>query len=305
MILATTLGCTAIPDNLEPVTGFEADRYLGTWYEIARLDHGFERNLSNVSATYTRGEDDSLLVLNKGYNARTGEWKQVEGHARFLEDETVGSLKVSFFGPFYGGYHVIELDRQNYAYAMVTGPNRSYLWILARSKTLDEDIYEELLAKAGRWGFDTTEIIKVQHDLPVAKGLDMNQQATAHDTIKNNYIEPCPKTPNCVSSIDTSRGHFIQPLEFSGSARDMQHKLLQIINQFKGARVVTFEKNFIEAEFNSAVFRFVDDVRFYLDDRNKIVHVRSASRVGFSDLGVNRRRIEKIRKQLDQNDEIG
>ena len=106
----------------------------------------------------------------------------------------------------------------------------------------------------------------------------MSQQATANDTKKNDYIEPCPKTPNCVSSIDTSRGHFIQPLEFSGSASKMQHKLLQIINQFKGARVVTFEKNFIEAEFISAVFRFVDDVRFYLDDRNKIVEELSYGR---------------------------
>ena len=125
MIVAVITGCTAIPDDLEPVTGFEADRYLGTLYEIARLDHSFERNLSNVNATYTRGEDGNILVLNKGYNARTGKWKQVEGRALFLKDETVGSLKVSFFGPFYGGYHVIDLDRQGYQYSMVTGPSLS------------------------------------------------------------------------------------------------------------------------------------------------------------------------------------
>lgn len=304
MIITTIAACTAIPDNLEPVTGFDADRYLGTWYEIARLDHSFERNLSNVSASYTREDDDTILVLNKGYNAKAGEWKQAEGRATFLKDETVGSLKVSFFGPFYGGYHVIELDRQNYQYSMVTGANRSYLWILSRSKTMEEGVYRNLLEKAGSWGFDTAKLIKVQHDLPVEGGLDMSQPSAINDKVETEYFKPCPKTPNCVSSIDTSTGHFIQPLEFSGSARDTQYKLLQILNRFKGARVVTFEENIIEAEFISSIFRFVDDVKFYLDDRKKIIHVKSASRVGFSDLGVNRRRIEKIRNQLENYGEI-
>ena len=148
-MLVTTTGCTSIPDNLEPVTDFDADRYMGTWYEIARLDHRFERNLSNVSATYKRGEDGNIMVINRGYNAETGEWKQVEGRAQFIKNETVGSLKVSFFGPFYGGYHIIDLDRQGYNYSMVTGPNRSYLWILSRSKAMDEKVYGELIEKAG------------------------------------------------------------------------------------------------------------------------------------------------------------
>jgi len=165
LIMATTIGCTSIPDDLKPVNGFEADRYLGTWYEIARLDHSFERHLSNVSATYSRGENGEILVLNKGYSAKTGKWKQVEGRARFLKGESIGSLKVSFFGPFYGGYHIIELDLQNYQYAMVTGPSRSYLWVLARTKTLDNDVYSKLISKAGQWGFDTAELIRVQHDI--------------------------------------------------------------------------------------------------------------------------------------------
>jgi apolipoprotein D and lipocalin family protein len=303
-MLTTTLGCTSIPDNLEPVTEFDADRYLGTWYEIARLDHSFERNLSNVSATYTRGNDGTILVINKGYNAKAGEWKQAEGRASFLKDETIGSLKVSFFGPFYGGYHIIELDRQGYQYSMVTGPNRSYLWILARSKTLDEDIYRELIQKAGKWGFDTNDIIRVEHDLRADGGRYMNQQIKTNNKMENELFAPCPNTPNCVSSIDTSRGHFIQPLEFTGSARDAQYRLLRVLNGLKEARVVTFEENLIEAEFVSSVFRFVDDVKFYVDDRKKIIHVKSASRVGFSDLGVNRRRVEKIRKQLEQSDEL-
>ena len=304
VLAATALGCTGVPDNLEPVTDFEADRYLGTWYEIARLDHVFERNLSNVSATYTRGGDNDISVLNRGYNAETGEWKQIEGHARFLGDETVGSLKVSFFGPFYGGYHIIDLDRQGYQYSMVTGPNRSYLWILARSRTLNDDIYRELIQKAGKWGFDTNDIIRVEHDLQTAGGRNMNQQINTNSKMDNELFAPCPKTPNCVSSIDTSRAHFIQPLKFTGDARDAQYRLLQVLNGFNGARVVTFEENRIEAEFVSSIFRFVDDVTFYVDDRKKIIHVKSESRVGFSDLGVNRRRVEKIRKQLEQSDEL-
>ena len=304
MVLVTTTGCTGVPGNLEPVTNFEADRYLGTWYEIARLDHFFERNLSNVSATYTRGREGDISVLNRGYNAETGKWKQIEGHARFLVDETVGSLKVSFFGPFYGGYHIIDLDRQGYQYSMVTGPNRSYLWILARNKTLDEDIFKQLIQKAGKWGFDTNDIIRVEHDLLADGEKNMNQQINTSTKLENKLFAPCPKTPNCVSSIDTSRAHFIQPLKFTGGARDAQYRLLQVLNGFDGARVLTFEENRIEAEFVSSIFRFVDDVTFYIDDRKKIIHVKSASRVGFSDLGVNRRRVEKIRKQLEQSDEV-
>jgi len=159
-------GCSAVPEGLTPVTGFETERYLGKWYEIARLDHRFERNLNNVSATYTRSENGEIQVLNRGYDVKTKEWKEIEGHARLLEGETVGSLKVSFFGPFYGGYHIIELDEQNYSYSMVSGPSRSYLWILARTTTLDDAVYEELVAKASGWGFDTAGLIKVEHNVP-------------------------------------------------------------------------------------------------------------------------------------------
>ena len=118
----------------------------------------------------------------------------------------------------------------------------------------------------------------------------------------DNRISPCPKTPNCVSSLDADRRHFVQPLRFAGSANDAQYRLLRILNDLKRARVVTFEESFIKAEFISSVFGFIDDVVFDFDDREKIVHVKSASRVGFSDLGVNRRRIEKIRKRFDNEE---
>ena len=165
-LLLTTviLGCTGVPKGLQPVSEFDGERYLGKWYEIARLDHSFERNLSNVSAVYARDDSGEISVANRGYNEKTGEWKQVEGRARFIGDQTVGSLKVSFFGPFYGGYHIIALDIENYSYAMVAGPNRSYLWILSRTPSLDETVLEELKSKAADWGFDTSKLIAVRHD---------------------------------------------------------------------------------------------------------------------------------------------
>lgn len=166
MIFASIVGCTSIPENLKAVNGFEVERYLGKWYEIARLDHSFERHLNNVSATYTRSDDGDILVLNQGYNIKTGQWKQIEGRARFLNEESVGSLEVSFFGPFYGGYHIIALDRQAYGYSMVTGPSRSYLWILSRNTMLDGAIFADLVSKAREWGFDTAKLIRVEHNRP-------------------------------------------------------------------------------------------------------------------------------------------
>ena len=158
------VGCTGIPEGLRPVTGFEAGRYLGTWYEIARLDHSFERNLTNVTAQYSAGEGDQVLVLNRGFDKEKGKWQEVEGIARFIGDKTVGSLKVSFFGPFWGGYHVIALDKEGYRYSMVSGPSRSYLWILSREKRLDEKILADLVGKAKEWGFETEKLIFVAHD---------------------------------------------------------------------------------------------------------------------------------------------
>ena len=166
LLSSAVLGCTGVPKGLKPVSEFDGQRYMGKWYEIARLDHSFERNLSNVSATYTIDSDGLISVINRGYNEKTGKWKQIEGRARFIGDDTVGSLKVSFFGPFYGGYHVIALDEENYGYAMVAGPNFYYLWILSRSTSLDETTLSNLTDKAAEWGFKTAELIAVEHDRP-------------------------------------------------------------------------------------------------------------------------------------------
>ena len=295
-------GCTGVPEGLKPVTGFEPERYLGKWYEIARLDHSFERHLSDVSATYTRMETGDIRVQNRGFNTQTGKWKKIEGRARFIESDTVGSLKVSFFGPFYGGYHIIELDKQGYRHAMVAGPSRSYLWILSRTKTMDNALFERLVAKAKGWGFDTTRLIEVAHT-PLNSGPEFKGNNPVPSTSnRRKMITPCPDKPSCVSSLDMDKKCFVKPLMFEGDMAEAHQRLLTILSEFGRAQVIVSEKNFIQAEFVSAVFGFVDDVEFYFDNRQKSIQVKSASRVGFSDLGVNRRRVEKIRKLMNEGD---
>ncbi|PSS58759.1 lipocalin family protein [Pseudomonas sp. BBP2017] len=163
-LLGTGACSVAPPKGVEVVTPFEIERYLGTWYEIARLDHSFERNLSNVQAHYRLKPDGDLEVVNRGYNADTGRWKEVAGNAKFTGASDVGSLKVLFFGPFYGGYHLVALDQRDYRWAMVVGPSRDYLWILARDKQLSDEVREQLLAQALKLGIDVSQLIWVVQD---------------------------------------------------------------------------------------------------------------------------------------------
>lgn len=156
-------GCVTLPDTVRPVGDFRLERYLGTWYEIARLDHSFERGLSRVSAEYSLRDDGGVRVVNRGYSARDGKWKQAEGKAYFVQDPATGFLKVSFFGPFYGSYVIFELDRENYGYAVVSGPDTSYLWILARQPFLDATLKQDLVARAAARGFRTEDLIFVDH----------------------------------------------------------------------------------------------------------------------------------------------
>jgi apolipoprotein D and lipocalin family protein len=157
-------GCsTAPPAGLSSVTPFEVNRYLGKWYEIARLDHSFERGLTDVSATYALKSDGSLEVINRGFNTKKNDWKSANGRALFTGSPQQGSLKVSFFGPFYGGYHVLALDQAGYQWALVSGPDREYLWILARTKVLAPAIRDQLVAEAKKMGFATDKLIWVEH----------------------------------------------------------------------------------------------------------------------------------------------
>ena len=157
-------GCVGKPPGIEPVGGFDAERYLGTWYEIARLDHSFERGLDNVSAEYRLREDGGISVTNRGYNTEKQAWSEATGKAYFVEDEQTGHLKVSFFGPFYGSYIVFELDEQDYQYAFVAGANTSYLWLLARSPSISEDLKKRFIKTITDRGFPTEELIWVTHN---------------------------------------------------------------------------------------------------------------------------------------------
>lgn len=157
------VGCVGIPENVSPVDGFDVNRYLGTWYEIVRLDHSFEKGLEKVTAHYSLREDGGVRVINSGYDPRKKEWKEAQGRAYFVDSPTVGRLKVSFFGPFYGSYNIIALDKERYEYALVCGPNTSYLWILSRTPEMERGLLNLLIDKAKRWGFKTEDLIFVTH----------------------------------------------------------------------------------------------------------------------------------------------
>ncbi|MET0068859.1 MAG: lipocalin family protein [Candidatus Thiodiazotropha sp.] len=167
IILAVAIslaGCTRLPQGIQPVDDFDLDRYLGTWYEIARLDHRFERGLDNVTAEYSLRDDGGIDVVNRGYSSGDQAWKEAQGKAYFTGDPATGHLKVSFFGPFYSAYVIFELDKSDYEYAFVCGYNRDYLWLLARRPSIDEEIIEGFLERSGSLGFDTDEIIFVPQD---------------------------------------------------------------------------------------------------------------------------------------------
>ena len=157
------IGCMGIPENVRPVDNFKLEKYLGKWYEIARQDHSFERGLTHVTADYSVREDGGVKVVNRGYSALKNVWKEAEGKAYFVKRSDQGSLKVSFFGPFYGSYIVFGLDHENYQYSLVCGPDKSYLWILNRNPLMNEEIKYMLIEKARALGFDTRKLLFVDH----------------------------------------------------------------------------------------------------------------------------------------------
>ena len=152
------LACTGDDAKYKAITGFEADKYLGTWYEIARLDHSFERGLDKVYAEYSLREDGGMKVINHGFDTKKQKWNEAVGKAYFVEIPDVGRLKVSFFGPFYGAYTIVELDKTSYSYALVTGGD-DYLWILSRTPQMSYIVKQQLIAKAKALGFETDKLI--------------------------------------------------------------------------------------------------------------------------------------------------
>lgn len=165
LVLAAALlaGCAQIPDGVEAVGGFDAERYLGQWYEVARLDHRFERGMDNVTATYTARDDGGIDVVNRGFLRAEDKWEEAQGRARFVASRDQGMLEVSFFGPFFGGYNIIDLDPA-YQLSLVCGPSRTYLWILARQPDPPRDSVERVVRRARELGFDTDALIWVRHD---------------------------------------------------------------------------------------------------------------------------------------------
>lgn len=153
--------CVTIPKGATAITPFDKEKYLGTWYEIARMDFKFERNLNQTTANYSLNANGSIKVLNRGFNYKTGKWSEAIGKAKFAGDPNVARLKVSFFGPFYGGYNVIALD-PDYTYALIAGNNTGYMWILSRMKTIPEDIKQNYLKLAKGLGFNIDALIWVE-----------------------------------------------------------------------------------------------------------------------------------------------
>ena len=163
LVTLNFFGCVSIPKGAVAVKPFDQERYLGTWYEIARFDFTFERGLSHVTANYSIKSPGVIRVDNKGYQDAKGRWKESVGKARLVSGSDEGRLKVSFFGPFYAGYNVIALDKQ-YRYALIAGDNLSYLWILSREKTIPETVKNEYLAKAKALGYDIDKLIWTKQD---------------------------------------------------------------------------------------------------------------------------------------------
>jgi len=163
MTISILSSCRSIPKGAVAVKPFDSKKYLGKWYEIARLDFRFEKDLNNTTANYSFNKDGTIRVENRGYNYKTNKWKEAIGKAKFISSPDEARLKVSFFGPFYSGYNVLAIDNE-YKYALIAGKNLNYLWLLSREKTMPENIKEEYLKKASDLGYNTSELIWVEHD---------------------------------------------------------------------------------------------------------------------------------------------
>ncbi|AZA82703.1 lipocalin [Chryseobacterium lactis] len=152
-----------IPKGAIAVKGFDAKKYLGRWYEIARFDYKFEKNMDNVTAEYSENPDGTIRVVNRGYDYLKKLWNDSIGEAKFVKDKTEARLKVSFFKPFWAGYNVIDIDEE-YQYVLVAGSSLKYLWILSRTTSIPESIRQRFIEKAKKIGYKTNDLIWVRHN---------------------------------------------------------------------------------------------------------------------------------------------
>lgn len=165
IIFITLKSCATIPQGVVAVKPFDKEKYLGRWYEIARFDFRFERDLNNVTANYSIKPDGTIKVENRGFNYVTKEWKTAVGKAKSAGNPDEAKLKVSFFGPFYAGYNVVAIDDQ-YKYALVAGQNLNYLWLLSRETTMPENVKESYLKIARDAGYDVSALVWTVQDNP-------------------------------------------------------------------------------------------------------------------------------------------
>ena len=151
------IGCSTKYPDLKTVQSVDIQKYKGTWYEIARFEHFFEKGCKNVTATYKLKDDGDIKVINQCTNIEDNKTKEAFGIA-YPIDKTNSKLKVSFFRPFYGDYYIIDLA-DDYSYALVGSPSRELLWILSRTKTLSDEIKNKILKKVTSSGFDANKFI--------------------------------------------------------------------------------------------------------------------------------------------------
>lgn len=147
-----------VPKGLEIVKPFDINKFLGKWYEIARLDYRFERNLTHCTAEYSMDENGDITVINRGYNIKKEQMDEVEGKAMFVGSPDEGRLKVSFWGPFYSAYNIVNLDK-DYKNVLVAGKDFKHLWLMSREPYMAEEHIEYLLQQAESYGFDTSKLI--------------------------------------------------------------------------------------------------------------------------------------------------
>jgi len=151
------------PKGVDVVTDFELNRYLGNWYEVARFDFRFEKNLKNTRAHYALNDNGTVSVTNSGYDYIKKKRRVANGKAKLTGKPNEGQLKVSFFGPFFSPYNVIAI-RGDYEYALVMGKSTDYIWILSRTTVLPEDVKQEFLEIARQSGYDLDRLVWVTHD---------------------------------------------------------------------------------------------------------------------------------------------
>ena len=162
-LVPSMMGYASVPNGVSPVDSFDLSKYLGTWYEIARIDFRHEKNLDNTKVMYSINYDGEIKVLNSGVNTITGEYSEAIGRVKVVSDNGSAMMKVSFWGPFYSGYNVIALDK-DYKYALVAGDSHKYLWMLSREKTIPIAVINDYLKVAKQAGYDTRKLLWVNHN---------------------------------------------------------------------------------------------------------------------------------------------